>query len=137
MTKEFYMSRNQKGFTVLELIIAVVFLAVIGTIFLIQDRNLQISQRDSQRKMAINAIYYNLEDVYYTAHSAYPQAITSDALPGVDPTILKDPDGVMIGAQNSNYTYTPKNCTNGACKSYVLRSTLEQEADYVKNSRNK
>jgi len=128
--------KKQQGFTVLELVIVIVFLAVIGTVCIIQSRNLQISQRDSQRKTAINALYYNLEDVYYAAHKAYPQAITADGLKGVDPSLLKDPDGVMIGDQNSDYTYTPKNCTNGQCKSYELRANLEQESDYIKDSRN-
>ena len=131
------MSHNQKGFTVLELIIVIVFLAVIGTIFLVQMRDLTVGQRDSQRKTAINAIYYNLEDVYYAANQYYPQAITADALKGVDPTLLKDPDGVMIGEQNSNYSYTPKDCTDGKCKSYELRADLEKEGDFVKDSRNK
>lgn len=128
--------KKQQGFTVLELVIVIVFLAVIGTVCVIQSRNLQISQRDSQRKTAINAMYYNLEDVYYAAHKSYPQAITADGLKGIDPSLLKDPDGVMIGEQNSDYTYTPKNCTNGQCKSYELRADLEQEADYIKDSRN-
>jgi prepilin-type N-terminal cleavage/methylation domain-containing protein len=131
------MFQKQRGFTVLELIIVVVLLVAIGTIFLIQQRDLQVGQRDSQRKTAINAIYYNLEDVYYPANKAYPEHVTADALKGIDPTLLKDPDGVMIGEQNSNYRYEPKNCKDGRCASYTLRANLEKEADYVKDSRNK
>lgn len=128
---------RQRGFTVLELIIAVVFLLVIGTIFFVQKRDLEIAKRDTQRKTAINAIYYNIEDVYHPANKAYPEKITADQLPGLDPTQLKDPDGVTIGDQNSEYRYEPKDCKDGKCKSYELRADLEKEADYVKNSRNK
>jgi type II secretory pathway pseudopilin PulG len=127
---------SQRGFTVLELIIAIVFVLAAGTIFFVQKRDLEVQNRDSSRKVAINAIYYNLEDVYYAANHAYPQKLTADQLKGLDPSILKDPEGVAIGEQNSDYNYDPKDCTNGTCKSYTLRANLEHEADYVKTSRN-
>jgi type II secretory pathway pseudopilin PulG len=127
---------RQRGFTVLELIIAIVFVLAAGTIFYVQKRDLEVQARDSDRKTAINAIYYNLEDVYYAANHAYPQKLTADQLPGLDPSILKDPEGVMISEQNSDYTYSPKDCTDGKCKSYSMTANLEHEADYTKTSRN-
>ncbi len=127
---------DQRGFTVLELIIAIVFVLVAGTVFYIQKRDLEVQARDSDRKTAINAIYYNLEDVYHAANKAYPQKLTADQLPGLDPSMLKDPEGVAIGDQNSDYTYAAKDCTDGKCKSYTLTADLEHEADYTKNSRN-
>ena len=130
-------ARNQHGFTVLELLVVIVFFAAIGTIFLIQSRNMQMANRDDNRKIAINSMYYNLEDVYYATNHAYPQALTADSIPGIDPELLKDPNGIAIGQQNSDYQYTPKNCANGQCKSYELRSNLETAADYIKDSRNK
>ena len=130
-------TKSSGGFTVLELIVTIVFLLAIGTVFLVQDRNMKMDSRDSQRKIAINSMYYNLEDVYYAANHAYPTAITTDGLPGIDPELLKDPNGITIGQQNADYRYTPKDCVNGACKSYELRANLEAEADFVKDSRNK
>ena len=127
---------RQRGFTVLELIIAIVFVLAAGTNFYVQKRDLEVQARDSDRKTAINAIYYNLEDVYYAANHAYPQKLTADQLPGLDPSILKDPEGVMIGEQNSDYTYSPKDCADGKCKSYSITANLEHEADYTKTSRN-
>lgn len=127
---------SQRGFTVLELIIVVVFLAAAGTIFFVQKRDLEVGQRDSQRKTAINAIYYNLEDVYYAANHAYPEKLTADQLKGLDPSLLKDPEGVAVGDQKSDYSYEPKDCSDSKCKSYSLRANLEHEADYVKTSRN-
>ncbi len=130
-------THKQQGFTVLELIIVIVFLVVIGTVFFVQRRDTEIAQRDSIRKTTINAIYYNLEEVYYPANKTYPEKLAADQLKGLDPTLLKDPDEVMIGEQNSSYRYEPKDCHEGKCKSYELRADLESEADFVKNSRNR
>jgi Tfp pilus assembly protein PilE len=129
-------TKSQHGFTVLELIIAIVFLLVAGTIFYVQKRDLEVHERDSTRKTAINAIYYDLEDVYYVANKAYPEKLTPDQLKGLDPSILKDPGGVAVGEQNSDYSFEPRDCTAGKCKSYTLHANLEHEADYVKTSRN-
>jgi type II secretory pathway pseudopilin PulG len=128
---------SSEGFTVLELIIVIIVFIAVGTVFFVQQRNLSVASRDSARKTAINAIYYNLEDVYYAANKNYPQNLTPDTLKGLDPSLLKDPDGVMVGEQNSNYRYEPKDCTDGKCRSYELRADLENEGDFVKTSRNK
>lgn len=130
------MTKNQRGFTVLELTIVIVFLLVMGTVFIVQKRDLEVAQRDSDRKIAINAMYYNLEDVFFAANKFYPQALTADQLRGLDPALLKDPDDVAIGDANSDYRYEPKDCVDGKCRSYELRADLENEADFVKTSRN-
>ena len=127
---------RQRGFTVLELIIAIVFVVVAGTVFYVQKRDLEVQARDSTRKIAINTMYYNLEDVFYGTNKFYPEKLTADQLKGLDPTILKDPEGVAVGEQNSDYSYDPKDCTEGRCRSYTLHANLEHEADYTKTSRN-
>ncbi len=129
-------STRQRGFTILELIIAIVFVLVAGTIFYVQKRDLEVQARDSVRKTAVNTMYYNLEDVFYSANKFYPEKLTADQLKGLDPSILKDPEGVAIGEQNSDYSYDAKDCMEGKCKSYTLRANLEHEADYTKSSRN-
>lgn len=127
---------RQRGFTVLELLVSVIFLLVIGTIFYVQKRDLEVAQRDSTRKTAINAMYYALEDVYYPANKAYPEKLTTDHLKGIDPGVLTDPNGVAIGDQKSQYRYETKGCQNGQCKSYKLSADMEHEATYIKYSRN-
>jgi Tfp pilus assembly protein PilE len=129
--------QKQRGFTVLELIIAVVFLLAAATIFYVQKRDLEIAHRDSVRKTAMNEIYYNLEDVYFAANQSYPERLAADQLKGVNPESLKDPSGKAVGEYGSNYRYEAKDCQNGKCKSYTLTADLENEADYVKASRNK
>jgi type II secretory pathway pseudopilin PulG len=128
--------RKQSGFTVLELIIAIILLVAAGTIFYIQKRDLEVAKRDSDRKMAINAIYYNLEDVFYPTNKYYPEALTADQLKGLDPELLKDPNGIEVGSEGSNYRYEAKDCTDQKCKSYSITADLEHEADYIKDSRN-
>jgi type II secretory pathway pseudopilin PulG len=127
---------NQRGFTVLELIIAIVFLVIAGTFFFMQKRDIEVAARDSARKTAINSIYYTLEDVAYIANGGYPEFLTADQLKGLDPSLLKDPSGKAVGEEGSNYSYLTKDCNAGTCKSYTLTADLENEADYVKNSRN-
>lgn len=129
--------QKQRGFTVLELIIAVVFLLAAATIFYVQKRDLEIAHRDSVRKTAINEMYYNLEDVYFAANQGYPERLSADQLKGLNPESLKDPNGKTVGEYGSNYRYEAKDCQNGKCKSYTLTADLENEADYVKASRNK
>lgn len=128
--------KRQSGFTVLELIVAVVFLVIAGTFFYMQKRDLETANRDSARKTAINSMYYTLEDIYYQANGAYPEHITADQLRGIDPAMFKDPSGKTFGEQGSDYNYTPKDCIDAKCRSYILSANLENEADFVKNSRN-
>ncbi len=128
---------KQRGFTVLELIIAIVFLVAAGTIFYVQKRDLEVFKRDSDRKTTINQLYYNLEDVYFPGNQAYPERLASDTLKGVDPQVLKDPRGITIGDYGSDYRYEAKDCKDGKCKSYTITANLEAEADFSKQSRNK
>jgi type II secretory pathway pseudopilin PulG len=128
--------QKQRGFTVLELIVAIVFLVIAGTFFFIQKRDLEVANRDTIRKTAINSMYYTLEDVYYPANAGYPEHLTADQLKGLDPSVLKDSNGKAIGQEGSNYSYVAKNCADGKCRSYTLTADLENEADYTKNSRN-
>ena len=128
--------QRQRGFTVLELIIVIVVLALASTVFFVQKRDLEVVTRDSSRRLAINSMYFSLEDIYYPGNQSYPEHLTADNLKGIDPSILKDPKGKAVGEQDSSYRYEPKDCTEGKCKSYTLTADLEQEQDYVKTSRN-
>lgn len=57
--------KKQAGFTALELIVAIIILIAAGAIFLIQKNDIAAEHRDTTRKIAINAIYYNLEEVIH------------------------------------------------------------------------
>ena len=127
--------KSTRGFTVIELVIAIVILGVASTVFFVQKNNVEVAARDEHRKTAINAMYYSLEEVYFTKNKSYPRTINAEKLPSVDPELFKDPNGVKIGEGTSDYRYEPTNCDGEACKGYTLRTILENEDDYVKKNR--
>lgn len=124
------------GFTVVELLVAVVVLMSIGLIVLSQKNTLESIHRDKERKTAINAIYYNLEEVVKPASNGYPSTLSAAQLKAMDKDLLKDPWGKTIGEKDSNYRYEPTGCGGGTvCSGYTLRADLEREADFVKTNR--
>lgn len=127
--------KRSHGFTVIEIIVVILFLSVATTLLLIQKNNLSASQRDDQRKTAINAMYYNLEEVYFEKNGYYPAKIDSKTLRAMDPALFTDPNGVKLNEQDSNYRYAGNNCSNDQCKGYVLEAELEKEATYTKKNR--
>lgn len=127
---------KQRGFTVLELLAVIALLVIIGAVFWSQKTNIETAARDDKRKVAINAMYYSLEEVYYPANKSYPKTLSSSTLSSVDENLFKDPNGVSIEKSNSDYSYQGKNCNGDTCKSYTLHAHLEHEADYEKESRN-
>jgi type II secretory pathway pseudopilin PulG len=129
------MKTTTRGFTIIELLFIIVLLAAASVLFFVQKNNLEVAGRDETRKTAINAMYYSIEEVYFKSHNSYPRTIDSTVLPSVDPSLFTDPNGVKLGESNSNYRYEPYNCDGDACKNYTLRTTLENEDDYVKQNR--
>ena len=129
---------KRHGFTVVELLVAIVLLVAGGWLFFTEKASIDAVQRDAARKIAINAMYYNLEEVFYEKNTYYPITIDSKILRAMDPSLFTDPLGIKLGDTGSSYTYDAKECsTDGRCGSYELRSTMEREADYVKTNRNK
>ena len=127
---------NKRGFTVLEIVIVATFAGLLFLLFFIQKQNLDAMQRDDDRKTAINAMYYALEESFYKEHSYYPEFISEDNIKVIDPALWTDPDGRNLGDAGSSYSSEAANCKNGKCKEYTLRAELEKEDTYIKNSRN-
>jgi hypothetical protein len=100
-----------------------------------QKSDIAATHRDDQRKTAINAMYYSLEEVYYEKNKSYPVDLTDKTLTALDPALFTDPNGKKIGDKDSNYRYEGVDCTNDSCRSYTLRADLEKEADFVKTNR--
>lgn len=133
------MKQQKSGFTVLEIILCIVFVGVFLVLFFIQKSDVEAMARDDDRKVAINAMFYALEEGYYAENGYYPENIESaEILPWIDPNLFTDPYGTTLWNTDtdSNYSYDASDCEDGKCKSYTLRSTMEKEDDYVKNSRN-
>lgn len=127
--------KRSDGFTVIELVVVIVFLGLATFLLLSQKNTIDAAQRDAQRKTAINAMYYNLEEVYYPKNGYYPAKIDSSVLKAMDPALFTDPTGIKINEAGSDYHYESTDCTDDKCKSYTLKATMEKEADYVKTSR--
>lgn len=127
--------KKAQGFTVIEIIVVILFLGVVTTLLLIQRGNLEAAQRDDKRKTAINAVYYNLEEVFFEKNGYYPAEIESKKLPAMDPELLTDPNGLKLGEAGSDYRYEGINCNNDICKGYKLTAELEKEAVYEKTNR--
>ena len=133
--------QTEHGFTVIELIVAFVVLAILASFFVIQRNSLEASQRDQQRKTAINAMYYDLKDVYFAKNHYYPKTISRSNLTAMDQSLFTDPDGYILNGDkcsdkngNStpgycNYHYTAIDCNSaGQCSGFKLSADMEAEA---------
>jgi type II secretory pathway pseudopilin PulG len=130
---------KEQGFTIIELCAVIVLTFAASILFLVQKNNLQVAARDDKRKVAVNAIYYNLEEVFYAKNQYYPVKLDASELPAMDPALLKDSNGVDISdtSNASEYRYEPTNCQDNKCRGYTLRVALENEAEYIKKSQHK
>ena len=129
--------KTKSGFTVLELIFCIVIMGVAVVLFFIQMNTVEAMDRDDQRKTAINAMYYALEEGYYAENGYYPEKIENpETLRWIDPNLFTDPFGYNLWAEGSSYKYEASDCKDGQCTQYSLRADLEKEDDYVKTSRN-
>lgn len=138
--------KRSSGFTVIELICVVALLAGASVLFFVQKNALETTRRDEQRKTAINAMHYGLEEVYFANNKSYPRTLNETTLTSIDPALFTDPNGIKIGQTTivineqeqpveSNYRYEPTGCTEDACTGYSLRTSLENEDDFVKQHR--
>ncbi|MBR6964732.1 type II secretion system protein [Candidatus Saccharibacteria bacterium] len=128
--------KRKSGFTILEIIIVGVFATLLLILFFVQKANIDAMQRDEQRKEAINAMYYALEEGFYAQNGYYPDAISEENIKVIDPALWTDPFGINLGTEGSTYFYEPADCVEGKCKEYVLRAELEKEDMYIKRNRN-
>lgn len=130
--------KRSRGFTAIELLVIIVLLGVGAWVFFSGKAQADAVQRDSARKVAINAMYYNLEEVYYEKNRHYPASIDSKTLRAMDPTLFTDPLGTKLGQPDANYRYDGTGCTtDGKCTGYKLVSAMEREGEFVKTNRNK
>lgn len=127
---------TKKGFTLIELLVVGAFAALLVIIFFIQKANVDAMNRDDDRKVAINAMYYALEEYFYPTYGYYPADISEENLTVIDPALFTDPFGSNIGNDGSSYSYEPANCNEkNECREYILRAGLEKEDTYIKRGK--
>lgn len=127
--------KRERGFTILELVVVIFFASLLLILFFLQKLNLDAMHRDEQRKEAINAMYYALEEGFHAKNGYYPENISEENLKVMDPSLFTDPSGINLGQEDSDYTYEAANCTNGKCEEYTLKARLEKEDTYIKKNR--
>ena len=127
--------KTKRGFTIIELVVVIFFASLLLVLFFLQKLNLDAMHRDEQRKEAINAMYYALEEGFHAKNGYYPEKISEENLTVMDPSLFTDPGGVNLGREGSTYSYEPANCSNGKCKEYTLKAQMEKEDTYIKKNR--
>ncbi|MBR0480344.1 MAG: type II secretion system protein [Candidatus Saccharibacteria bacterium] len=126
---------RKNGFTLVELIIVIVFASLLLIFFFLQKADFDAMDRDDHRKTAINAMYYALEEGFYAKNGYYPETISEENLKVMDPALFTDPFGINLGVEGSSYSYEAANCEDGKCKEYTLRADLEKEDTFVRRNR--
>ena len=113
--------RNDRGFTIVELLVVIVVIAILVALTLPNLFGLQRRARDDDRKNDLKNIQSALE-TYYSDNNVYPDAM-ADLVPDYMQAVPDDPQGV-------GYTYapTPAGCTD-ACTSFALTANLENDND--------
>lgn len=112
------------------------FAALLLILFFIQKSNIEAMNRDDDRRTAINAMYYALEEYYYKEHGYYPEKIDETVLPVIDPELFTDPFKTNLGIAGSSYSYEVANCDDkNHCQEFILRAKQEKEDDYIKVSK--
>lgn len=127
--------KTSSGFTIIELLTTVIFLGVVGTILFAQRQSILMMHRDHDRKVAINTIHYNLEEVVRPKLNGYPRTLNATQLTAMNSSLLKDPEGHLVGTSKSDYRYEPTGCNGGdICAGYSLRAELEREAEFIRTN---
>lgn len=122
--------RRTSGFTVIEILSAVVLILIVGTLVVLQKNNLDAASRDQQRKTSVNAIYYGLKKGYFVKTGNYPSALDSNSMPYVDPKAFQ-----QIGSDNQYAVkYRGLDCEDTKCKGFEIKTNLEKESTYKKTN---
>jgi prepilin-type N-terminal cleavage/methylation domain-containing protein len=147
-------TKNQAGFTIVELLIVIVVIGILAALVLNTFQGVQARARDTERRTDINSIATQLE-AYFADFGYYPDGSAtascddgtataaactlSNLLPprGLDAEALNDPSGtaITVGANpaatttDTGYYYdiTGATCATNQCDSFVLSTDLESD----------
>ncbi len=150
--------RDQKGFTIVELLIVIVVIGILAALVVTTYSGIQAKARDSKRQADVKAIQTQLE-AFYASNNYYPATADinsttwrSTNMKSLSVDSIKDPSGTVAefvagvpDATTKQYRYAPLNAsgaactatgpTNTDCVSYTLSSWLESpKTVYTKNN---
>lgn len=121
------LTKSNGGFTIVELLVVIVVIAILVALTLPNLFGLQRRARDDDRKNDLKNLQSALE-TYYTDEQGYP-ATLAELVTGYINAVPTDPQG---GAYT--YTPTPAGCISGDCSSYTLTADLENDNDPQANA---
>lgn len=128
------MKDRQAGFTVTEGIIMLAILLGVGFFIYGQWQYFSMTNRNEDRKTAVNSLHYYLTEVYYPKHKAYPVMLSPENVNAISKDAFTDPLGRPITDPRSDLRYDPSQCDGSSCESYTLRANLEQAEDFIRES---
>lgn len=123
----------KKGFTIIELLIVIVVVALLAALVLNRVGGATENARDEQRKSDLTDISEALDN-YQIAEQSYPSeahmednAWVTENLSTLDASTLIDPMEATINTDGGyQYTSTPTDCDTG-CTGYSLSADLEED----------
>ena len=150
------LNKKSKGFTIVELLIVIVVIAILATLVIVTFTGIQQKARDSQRQTDIDAVQSHLE-AFYANNGYYPTlhdlqdtavgGFVATQLKGLDPQSLISPEGDAIagaagtGAAGWAYGYTTTGCTatsasstTNECTAFTVTANLEGGGSFAKSS---
>lgn len=114
------MQKNQKGFTIIELLVVIVIIGILVALALPNLFSAQRRGRDTDRKNALKNAQQQLE-THYNDNGGYP----------ADWTTVVDEENRQGPSSGETYTYAPlpDGCTDNDCTSYTITADLENDND--------
>ena len=94
--------RDNRGFTIVELLIVIVVIGILAALVIIQFTNIQARARDTERKSDMRSIQSKLAE-YYALNGRYPTALNDSAL-ALPSDSCKGPGGTG-DCSTPDYTY--------------------------------
>lgn len=125
------MMRISKGFSLIELLVAISIIAILSALGLSVYQAVYKSARDAQRKSDLKMIQSALEQ-YRSDQMSYPDQITPDSpiVVGSKTYLSKVPKDPKPG---QSYSYEPS-CDASSCTSYCLFAQLENDQGIINDT---
>jgi prepilin-type N-terminal cleavage/methylation domain-containing protein len=146
-------SRNQAGFTILELIVVIVIIGILLVVIISTRAGVQRSERDTERQRDIKELRIELE-AFYEQNQRYPtlkdlndngwrtahlKGFEQDSLQdplGSEPTLVAKPAPGVYAYTVTSAKGTTCDDEKNPCTGYTLTATLENGGTFVKDSLN-
>jgi prepilin-type N-terminal cleavage/methylation domain-containing protein len=95
--------RDNRGFTIVELLIVIVVIGILAALVIIQFTNIQARARDTERKSDMRSIQSKLAE-YYALNGRYPTALSDSGL-ALPVDSCKAPSGTATDCSAPDYAY--------------------------------